>query len=344
MQQGLSSAAAEGSEAATARRGLAAGEVDASRGPKAPMPPEAAEKFRSWGSIPVEKRPEALGELVNKRLVAEGVPPINVAKGGSGQAGTGAGAFRRGTWEMALSDAYFTKESLTEAEFWDMVDSAYHEARHAKQYWEAARWKAGDGTYRSAEEMAERLKLDPKMTRKAWDAKMAPEDPNAAFGKRMFESLFSEAALDVKAELGAAEEFLATAEKDLKSLPKDAPSGKRKVAEMAVQIGEERYAEALAKERVLPHEADAYESAGKVAKWGRQGLAGNPRVRVAEEVVESVRVRVRVATEKTASLKLQSASADQIAEADLELRLAGDDLTKAEGKLAVVRQDARGGW
>ena len=153
-----------------------------------------------------------------------------------------------------------------------------------------------------------------------------------------------EAALDVKAELGAAEEFLASAEKDLKSLPKDAPSGKRKVAEMAVQIGEERYAEALAKERVLPHEADAYESAGKVAKWGRQGLAGNPRVRVAEEVVESVRVRVRVATEKTASLKLQSASADQIAEADLELRLAGDDLTKAEGKLAVVRQDARGGW
>ena len=175
----------------------------------------------------------------------------------------------------------------------------------AKRYWEAARWKAGDGTYRSAEEMAERLKLDPKMTRKAWDAKMAPEDPNAAFGKRMFESLFSEAALDVKAELGAAEEFLASAEKDLKGLPKDAPSGKRKVAEMAVQIGEERYAEALAKERVLPHEADAYESAGRVAKWGKQGLAGNPRVRVAEEVVESVRVRVRVATEKTASLKLR---------------------------------------
>jgi hypothetical protein len=245
---------------------------------------------------------------------------------------------------MALADGYFTKDTMSEREFWDMVDSAYHEARHAKQYWEAARWKAGDGTYRSAEEMAERLKLDPKMTRRAWEARMPPDDPNAAFGRSMFESLFSEAAREVKAEVGAAEEFLASAEKALKSLPTDAPSGKRKLAEMAVELGEERYANALAKERALPHEIDAYDAAGKVAGWGREGLAGNPRVRIAEEVVESVRMRVRVATERADGLKLQSASADEIAEADVQVRLAGDDLAKAEQKLLMVRQAARGAW
>jgi hypothetical protein len=160
------------------------------------------------------------------------------------------------------------KDTLTEAEFWDMVDTAYDEARHAKQYWGAARWKASDGTYRSADEMAQRLGLEKEMTGKAWEAKMGPEDPNRAFGERMFKSLFSETTAEVKAELTAAEDFLAQKLQELDALPADAPPGKRKLAEMAAELGRERHRDALKAERALAHEADAYAAAAKVTRLG----------------------------------------------------------------------------
>jgi hypothetical protein len=61
-------------------------------------------------------------------------------------------------------------------------------------------------------------------------------------------------------------------------------------------------------------------------------------------VVESVRLRVRVAAEKVEGLRISSTTDDAVKVAQTELDVANEELTVAETKLAAARKDYGGGW
>lgn len=82
---------------------------------------------------------DILAAAANKRLAAAGVPYLPYVFGDAQDAW---GRFRRGSWEVTVDEVLFRSATYEDHRAYNM-DTAYHEARHAEQWWLAARAIAG---------------------------------------------------------------------------------------------------------------------------------------------------------------------------------------------------------
>ena len=130
-----------------------AGAKEADKGTKLAPALERAEEmeivaeraFKALETMPAaaQARASVLGDIVNERLAAAGIPKIKVR---ASKKLSGEGVFNHRTWTMELNSATLTKdELLTGGNFGKLVSYAYHEARHAEQYFLMARKMAAEG-------------------------------------------------------------------------------------------------------------------------------------------------------------------------------------------------------
>lgn len=89
-----------------------------------------------WASMTPGERATALGEALNDRLNAGGVPDVRVRAGG---VGTANGVYDFTTNTIGLDPALLTSSNVTDAQLRDVADTLWHEGRHAEQWFDMAR-------------------------------------------------------------------------------------------------------------------------------------------------------------------------------------------------------------
>ena len=109
---------------------------------------------KNWDSYTPDGRLDALRDDINEHLQSEGYDPVNVEVGDLG----GYDEDGNGTWaetsqnEDGSVTVTFDEDHLNNEDVEDLVDTSYHEAEHAKQYFdgedygelsEMSAWDAG---------------------------------------------------------------------------------------------------------------------------------------------------------------------------------------------------------
>ena len=329
-----------------------------------PEPPAAADAaaakagakatgpMKSWDGVPIADRQKAIADVVNVRLASDGVPPIEAEPFSGGGAN-----FDKRSWKMNINRKLLESDAISQSEFDMLVENGYHEARHAKQYWQIARMKAGDGTYADAAEMAQKLGLKEGVAREAWGNKMLSNDPLYGETQELWQSFYGTGAARRNEVVGKINEWakaqgvLADKTKALEGLKKTLGSTppaegstelfNLKKAEMEVSMAEEAYDAArkagravYPEYRALPEEAQAWKAGEEKLDWARRGLAARTRVRAAEAKLDSARGRLDGARKRIASTPKGDPALEG---ADVERALAEDDVANAEVDLALAR-------
>jgi hypothetical protein len=219
-----------------------------------------------WAAISVDDRVKAIGDAANVELTAAGVPPFRfVVKAKT----PWKGFFQAAAWKFSISDQLVNGATLSDSDAAELCNTALHEARHAEQYFLAARYAAGPPNNKLAPDIAaeEGIPEDP-IANAAVAAKFGTTtDARVAdLGKQMYKAHVTEKAANQKIsdddymkEMGEARE---AAIKSLAALKAKATAAtiadatlKRTTLEAAIAEVEKRYT----LYRNIPYEADAHE-------------------------------------------------------------------------------------
>jgi len=208
-------------------------------------------------------RLNALIGIVNPILEEKGVPAAMAIFEKNGYM-----AFDKGPWNVDVLNALLTKPQLTEAEFKDVVDCVYHEARHAEQFWMMARMKAGEGM--GAGEIVKTLKVPQEVAESAVAKALPRGSAEAEAAAKWHESIFGAGRAHrqtVYAEMDKAEKTLKDVTKHLEELmDAGAPRKLQDLALHEVQAADEAFRGWDEAYRMLPEEVDAYAVQGKFRK------------------------------------------------------------------------------
>jgi hypothetical protein len=214
-----------------------------------------------------EARAESLLALVNARLQAAGVPPM---KGVSLAEGKG-GSFAPRSWRMKLSKELLTK-AKEQKDFAVLLNFAYHEARHAEQFFLIARRQAGMPG-RSIRTMMVRpgaggLDLHPEVAKLAIAAKVTEDSAEATKAFAWYDSIYGEGAKHRKQVLTRMDHFAKEMAKN-KAIARDARKRlNRGDAAARLEVtrsyddfyaAKDGYLKEHARYKLLPEEADAWE-------------------------------------------------------------------------------------
>ncbi len=161
-----------------------------------------------------EARAEALLRLVNERLGERGIPPATY--GFQKEAGA---SFEWKEWRVNFNDELLRKPRLEPKEFTELLEHAYHEARHGEQFFMMARAQAGDEATLAF--ITKKLGLPEKVARLAHDDPLWRDAPGFDDAMKWFESIY-----------GAGKEARSVTLKTLTSTEKDYLS-KRATQELA---------------------------------------------------------------------------------------------------------------
>ncbi|MEH2070835.1 MAG: hypothetical protein V7K47_22180 [Nostoc sp.] len=333
---GSGATAAEGTEGAEGASGLRSRLNQRQGNPEAPAAtaPAAgtagAEAMKSWGGIPVGARPGLVAEVVNKRLASDGVPAI-AASSVKGKVGF----FDAKSWSMKLPEEWFVKNEISEREFFDMVEVSYHEARHARQWYNAARMKVGEGTFANPDDLANHLQIRKDVVQKAWSEPMQSSDPLYSQTQEIYNSVWgtnSTKRTEIYDELNAAAKELTTKTEALKNTPASDAAAVRR-AEVELTAAQQRNYNAEQAYRNLPEERDAYLHAPMKREWAQFGLRNRAAVRAAEAKLEVAQTRLKNAQQELAKYQEINASSEAMQEADIARALAEDDVKIAQSEL-----------
>ncbi|MBW4522616.1 MAG: DUF4157 domain-containing protein [Scytolyngbya sp. HA4215-MV1] len=304
----------------------------------------AAGAMKSWGGIPVGARPNLVAEVVNKRLASDGVPEI----GASFVKGK-AGFFDAPSWSMKLPEEWFVKDAISEQEFFDMVEVSYHEARHARQWYNAARLKAGEGGFANADDLASHLGIRKDIAQKAWSEPMPSSDPLYAQTQEIYNNVWGANRAQRNQIL---DEWKASCEdleaktdalKALKDKPKTDPAVQRAEAELTT--AQQRNDRATQAYQNMPEERDAYTHAPWKRQWAEFGLRNRAAVRAAETKLEAAQTRLKNARQELAKYQEIKASSEAMQEADIARAIAEDDVKRAEAELVRAKNfSAKDAW
>lgn len=316
----------------------------------------AASAVKSWGTTPINERPKAVADLVNIRLRSDRVAPIEVkATKGSG------GYFDKKTWTSFIDGSLFERNEISQSEFDMLVESGYHEARHAKQYWQIARMKAGDKSFKTATEFASTYGYEPGIADEAWKLPMAANDPLYPETTELFESFFGKGANDRAAVVAKINTWNATegtlrektaALAEIRNrlgtgTPKEGSTDlfDLRKAEMEVSMAEEANTKAKSaaagvwdKYLNLPEERQASMAGKQKVEWARFGLARMSELRAAQEELAAAEYRLKVANDKLAAMQPGERASSP---ADIDRALAEDDVLKAREKVATANNFTR---
>lgn len=112
-----------------------------------------------WATLATpEARRDKLVELVNRRLVAAGVPPVTPEFDPNAN---NLGSFNFPTWAMFIGRDALGADSISEQEARDLADTVYHEARHTEQWFRMAQLRASQGL--SAAAIARELGIEARI-------------------------------------------------------------------------------------------------------------------------------------------------------------------------------------
>jgi hypothetical protein len=117
----------------------------------------------SWDGLNLEQRKAALEQLATTVLTAADVPPAPIV---TPEQWRSQASFDFRKWRIVVRASLLQRMPLTEAAACELADVLAHEARHAEQYFLAARWLAGRGA--TAEEIVATIDgLDPPTAERA---------------------------------------------------------------------------------------------------------------------------------------------------------------------------------
>lgn len=207
------------------------------------------------------KRGEALVKEVNDRLKAVGVPPVaQVVKNIES-----AGQFDFVTWTMELGREDFAPNTITDADAAEVVDTVYHEARHAEQFFRMAQTLAGRKNIASA--IAARMSIPIAIAKAAVANPIAKGSMEAVEADGWFDSIYgagSEHREKVLADLNRKQHTFLAAQKALEKAQAADEKNHTPATEAAVEAADKRltsaqeaFAKAVAAHDDLPEEFDA---------------------------------------------------------------------------------------
>jgi hypothetical protein len=90
-----------------------------------------------WQAKAVDQRAQLIADAVNQALREAGVHPVNVAHTGMSPQRNGQLDFR--DWQITINTSRLANDLISPAQMAKLVDTAYHEARHAEQWFLVAR-------------------------------------------------------------------------------------------------------------------------------------------------------------------------------------------------------------
>jgi hypothetical protein len=239
-------------------------------------------------------------------------------------------------YDAALIEA----DSITRAQFDELMEFGYHEGQHASDYFDVARLKVGNAEFEKA---WQEYGFKPSVLEEARRNPMDAAHPRAANAEKVYESVFTKAGnanrnavYDAK---GAAEAAYYARAAQLKKLPKSRLGLERTRAEEAVKAAEAEYYAKDDVYRKLPEEVSAYAAGGERRAWAGSGLDARYKVRVdaASEVLDSARLRKIDADVQLMKFRgKQGVDSDIVREAEVAVALAGDDVNAAESALQAA--------
>lgn len=206
-----------------------------------------------WAELTPQERAAELVRLVNVRLQAAGVPPVIP---NATDTGVAAGQFDFGTWQMEVGLPALSGAQVTRDEAAEIVDTIYHEARHAEQWFRMAQMRAGRG--RSAAGIISDLRgIPPHVADAAVAAPLARGTMEALIAEGWYESVYGSGAAyreRVLTEVLAARAALNQAQERFAADP--TPEN-----QAALTAAQTRFDTAFGAYRELPEENDAWATA-----------------------------------------------------------------------------------
>ena len=151
-----------------------------------------------WGDLTPAERAAELVRLVNTHLQAAGVPPV-VPNATS--TGNNAGQFDFATWQMDIGLPALSPDSVDRDAAADLVDTIYHEARHAEQWFRMAQLRAGQG--RSARAIATEMGIPRNIADLAKADPLDPQSMQGLIAQGWFDSVYGVHSAHRERTLGA---------------------------------------------------------------------------------------------------------------------------------------------
>lgn len=228
-----------------------------------------------WATLgTAAKRGEALVKDVNERLAAAGVPSVSqVVKNIEN-----AGQFDFATWTLELGKSAFDPNTISDADAAEVVDTVYHEARHAEQFFKMAQSLAGRGNVATA--IAARMGIPLAIARAAVANPIAKGSMEAVEADGWFDSVYGTGAAHreaVLADLERKQHAFLVAQKALEKAEEADKAHHTPATEAAVEAAKKRleaataaFTKAVAAHDDLPEEFDAT----RVGDKARAAFAG----------------------------------------------------------------------
>ncbi|MEA2292430.1 MAG: hypothetical protein QOE86_69 [Solirubrobacteraceae bacterium] len=202
-----------------------------------------------WQGLTPTERATELVRLVNDHLTTAGVPAV-VAN--PKDTGNDAGAFDFATWQMEIGLPALSQDQLTRDQAADIVDTIYHEARHAEQWFRMAQLRAGQG--RTGAQITTELGIPANIAAAAVAAPLDPGSMRALIAQGWYDSVYgsgSDARNRTLQEVEDADTARKAAAKRFKANPTAAN-------QTALNAAVERFHRAHDAYRNLPEENDAW--------------------------------------------------------------------------------------
>jgi hypothetical protein len=226
-----------------------------------------------WQQLSVDQRIAELIRLVNTHLAHAKVPQITP----NAQDTLDAGVFSFPDWTMTVGKQAMAREQPDLAQAKDLVDTIYHEARHAEQWFRIAQLRSLQRKSKNAkatdDDIAKAVATELGIPKNIADEAVKPPgfalgSMDALIAQGWFDSVYGSGRArreQILTELDKAEKALDTAEKKQKAHPSQAQQA-------AVDRARDRVARAIAGHATLPEEDDAF-VAGERAQPGVTGGA-----------------------------------------------------------------------
>lgn len=210
----------------------------------------AQQQMEQWDTLGTgEARAQAMMTKINELLTQSEVPECLVSVKSLPNL---LGQFDFATWTIEVGLDQFERDSVTVAEYADMANTLYHEARHAEQWFSMARMLAGQN--KTADRIATMMGIPPNIAAQAVTRKYDPKSMEALVADGWYQSVYGVSAAHREAtlnELSAADTELAAAQTAADA--NDTPSTRQRL-----QRARERRQRAYDAYHNLPEETDAH--------------------------------------------------------------------------------------
>ena len=212
-----------------------------------------------WQQLSVDKRIAELIRLVNTHLANAKVPPVAPDP----QDTLNSGVFHFPAWTMIVGKQAMAIEQPNLAQAKDFVDTIYHEARHAEQWFRIAQLRClqrrAQNPKASDDQIARGVATELGIPNNIADEAVKPPpfalgSMDALIAQGWFDSVYGSGStrrVQILTELDKAEKALEAAKKKQKEHPSPAN-------QLAVERAQERLNRAIAGHATLPEEDDAF--------------------------------------------------------------------------------------